>query len=146
MHPVRAHFDHREKRPRPRLREMLGESEAPVGHLVDLACQVVLVVGPEVLRVEDARPTTSAISSRKAAEYVYLLSSDGVRKQLTMTPLSGRGGYVPGTLRTADEPPRRASEIPGRGSQIASLIAMKPPSYVWSDLLQEAVHPEVADS
>ena len=37
-------------------------------------------------------PTTSSISSFKAAGYVYLLSIEGVRKQPTMTPLSGFGG------------------------------------------------------
>ena len=86
-------------------------------------------------------PTTSAISSRSAAGYVYLLSSDGVRKQLTMTPFSGRGGYVPGTLRTTDEPPARVTRSQSRGSRIASLIAMKPPSYVWSDRLRKPYTP-----
>ena len=33
--------------------EVLGEREAPVGHLVDLPQEVLLVVGAEVLRVEE---------------------------------------------------------------------------------------------
>ncbi len=82
-------------------------------------------------------PTTSSISFRSAAGYVYLLSSDGVRKQLTMTPFSGLGGNVPGTLSTTEEPPARVTRSHSRGSLIASLIAMKPPSYVWSERLRK---------
>ena len=53
MHPVRPHLDHREEPPRLRREQVLGEREAPIGHLVDLAEEVVLVLGPEVLAVED---------------------------------------------------------------------------------------------
>ena len=53
VHPVWPHLDHGEQRPRLRRSEVLGEREAPVGHLVDLTQQVVLVVRAEVLRVED---------------------------------------------------------------------------------------------
>jgi hypothetical protein len=73
-------------------------------------------------------PTTSAISSRSDAGYVYLLSSPGVRKHPTMTPFSGRGGYVPGTESTTEEPPARVTRSQRRGSLIAVDIAMKPPS------------------
>jgi len=39
-----------------------------------------------------------------------------------------RGGYVPGTLRTIDDPPARVTRSQRRGCRIASLIAMKRPS------------------
>ena len=68
---------------------------------------------------------------------MYLLSIEGVRKQLTIAPFSGRGGYVPGTLSTTDDPPARVTRSQSRGSLIASLIAMKPPSYVWSERLRK---------
>ena len=45
-----------------------------------------------------------------------------------MTPLSGRGGYVPGTPSTIDEPPARVTRSQSRGASIAVLVAMKPPS------------------
>ena len=53
VHAIRAHLDHREERPRLRLQEVLGEREPAVGHLVDLPQEVLLVVGAEVLRVEE---------------------------------------------------------------------------------------------
>ena len=52
VHAVDAHLDHGEELPRLRLEQVLGQLEAPVGHLVDLAQQVVLVVGAEVAHVE----------------------------------------------------------------------------------------------
>ncbi len=53
VHAVGAHLDHREERPRLRLEEVLREREAPVGHLVHLPQEVLLVVRAEVLRVEE---------------------------------------------------------------------------------------------
>ena len=64
---------------------------------------------------------------------MYRLSIDGVRKQLTITPLSGRGGYVPGTPSTIDEPPARVTRSQSRGALIAVPSAMNTPSYVWSE-------------
>ena len=52
VHAVGAHLDHREELPRLRREQVLGEREALVGHLVDLAQQVVLVVGAELRAVE----------------------------------------------------------------------------------------------
>ena len=54
-------------------------------------------------------PTTSAISSFSAAGYVYFESSDGVRKQPTMTPFSGAAGSSRARERTIDEPPARVT-------------------------------------
>ena len=53
VHPVGAHLDHHEELPRLRREQVVGEREAPVGHLVDLPEQVVLVVGAEVRAVEE---------------------------------------------------------------------------------------------
>ena len=53
VHAVDAHLDHGEELPRPRVEQVLGEGEAPVGHLVDLAQEVVLVVRAEVADVEE---------------------------------------------------------------------------------------------
>ena len=53
VHAVGPHLDHRKERPRLRREEVLGEREAPVGHLVHLPEEVLLVVGAEVLRVEE---------------------------------------------------------------------------------------------
>jgi hypothetical protein len=60
---------------------------------------------------------------------VYWLSSDGVRKQLTMTPFSGRGGYVPGTPSTIDGLPSRVARSQRRGAFTAVPFATKSPSY-----------------
>ena len=58
---------------------------------------------------------------------MYWLSIDGVRKQLTITPRSGRGGYVPGTPSTIDEPPARPTRSHRRGALIAVESAMNTP-------------------
>ena len=52
VHPVVAHLDHREQLPGLRREQVLGEREAPVGHLVDLAEEVLLVLRAKVLDVE----------------------------------------------------------------------------------------------
>ena len=67
---------------------------------------------------------------------MYWLSSDGVRKHETMTPFSGRGGYVPGTPSTIDGMPALVARSQRRGSRIAVPLAMKRPSYVWSARLR----------
>ena len=41
-----------------------------------------------------------------------------------MTPLSGRGGYVPGTPRTIERFPNRLAKSQRRGSRIAEPLAM----------------------
>ena len=50
---VRAHLDHCEELPRLGAQEVIGELEAPVGHLVDLAQEVVLVLRAELGAVEE---------------------------------------------------------------------------------------------
>ena len=50
---VGAHLDHGEELPRLRAQEVLGELEALVGHLVDLAQEVVLVLRAELRAVEE---------------------------------------------------------------------------------------------
>ena len=52
VHPVWAHLDHREELPRLRRKQVVGELEPPVRHLVHLPQEIVLVVGAEVLAVE----------------------------------------------------------------------------------------------
>ena len=74
VHAVGPHLDHREERPRLRLEEVLGEREAPVGHLVDLPQEVLLVVVRKSFVSKRYSPTTSAISSFSAAGYVYFES------------------------------------------------------------------------
>ena len=54
--PVGAHLDEREQLPGPRLEQVLGELEAPVGHRRRSGEQPVLVVGAEVRAVEEVLP------------------------------------------------------------------------------------------
>ena len=54
-------------------------------------------------------PTTCSTSRRSIGGYVYCASVDGVRKQVTMTPFSGRGGNVPGTPSTIERLPLRVA-------------------------------------
>ena len=82
-------------------------------------------------------PTTCSTSRRSSGGYVYCDSIDGVRKQLTMTPLSGRGGYVPGTPRTIERLPCRVARSQSRGALIAEPFAMNSPSYEWSARLRK---------
>ena len=67
VHAVGPHLDHCEERPGLRLQEVLGQPEATVRHLVDLAEEVGLVVGAKSFVSKMYSPTTSAISSRSAA-------------------------------------------------------------------------------
>ena len=71
--------------------------EAPVGHLVHLPQEVVLVLGAEVLAVEQVL-ADDLLDLAPEDRRVRVLAApvDGVRKHETMTPLSGRGGNVPG--------------------------------------------------
>ena len=55
---------------------------------------------------------------------MYWLSSDGVRKQDTITPFNGRGGYVPGTPSTIDGLPALVARSHRRGSRMAVLVAI----------------------
>ena len=72
--------------------------------------------GAEVRAVEDVLADHAARSPvAEHGGYVYWLSIDGVRKQLTSTPFNGRGGYVPGTPSTIEELPARVDEIPQTG-------------------------------
>ena len=133
VHPVRAHLDHREERPRLRLREVLGQLEAPIGHLVNLAEQVMLVVGAEVFGVEDvlADDVFDLVPQRGR---IRVLALERRREEAADHDAVQRPRRVrAGTLRTTDEPPARVTRSQSRGSRIASLIAMKPPSYVWSE-------------
>ena len=50
---VGAHLDHEEQVPGPRLEQILRQSEPLLGHLLDLVEQAVLVVGAEVLDVDE---------------------------------------------------------------------------------------------
>ena len=112
MHPVDAHLDHREELPGLRLEQVLGEPEALVGHLVDLPQQVVLVVGAEVRAVEQVLADDLLdLAGAAAAGRCSCSRVEGVRKQLTMTPFSGRGGYVPGT--PSDDRPLAVAGRPG---------------------------------
>ena len=63
---------------------------------------------------------------------MYCDSIDGVRKQLTITPFSGRGGNVPGTPRTIERLPYRVARSQRRGALTAEPLATKRPSYEWS--------------
>src|SRR4051794_41561654 len=89
-------------------------------------------------------PTTCSTSLLSCAGYVYCCCTDGVRKQEIITPLSGRSGYVPGTLRTIDCLPWRVAMSQSRGSRIAVLAAVRQLSYEWSWRVREAEAPEVA--
>jgi hypothetical protein len=81
-------------------------------------------------------PTTCSISRFSIGGYVYCDSTDGVRKQVTMWPLSGRGGYVPGTPSTIERLPPRVARSHSRGSLIAVPFAMYRLSYEWSERLR----------
>ena len=59
---------------------------------------------------------------------MYALSTDGVRKHVTSAPRNGRGGYVPGTPTTIDEPPARPTMSQRRGALMALPSAMNRPS------------------
>ena len=113
---VGAHLDHREELPRLRLEQVLGEREALVGHLVDLRSRVVLVVAAEAgrSRTGTRRPSPDLVA-QAGRERVLALEA-GVRKQLTIAPRSGFGGYVPGTPRTIDGPPARPTRSHSRGA------------------------------
>ncbi len=50
---VVTHLHHREQLPRPSRQQVLGQLEAPVGHVVELLEQPRLVLRAEVLHVED---------------------------------------------------------------------------------------------
>ncbi len=76
-------------------------------------------------------PTTCSTSRRSSCGYVYWLAVEGVRKQLTRTPFSGRGGYVPGTPMTIEGLPERVARSHSRGAFTALPSAMKRSSYEW---------------
>ena len=117
--------------------EVLGEGEAPVGHLVDLPQEVLLVVRAEVLRVEEvlADDVCDLVLERRR---VGVLALERRREEAADHDAVERPRRVAaGTESTIDEPPARVTRSQSRGSLIAVDIAMKPPSYVWSERLRK---------
>ena len=110
MHAVGPHLDHREERPRLRLEQVLGQSEPAVGHLVDLAQEVLLVVRAEVLRVEEvlADDLRDLVLQRRR---VRVLRVERRRQEAPDHHAVQRASAdsTPGTESTIDEPPARVT-------------------------------------
>ena len=133
VHAVGPHLDHREERPRLRREQVLGEREPPVGHLVHLPEEVLLVVRAEVLRVEE-------VLADDLGDLVLQRRRVGVLRVERRRQEAPDHDAVQRLRRVAaghGEDDRRAAgardESQSRGSLIAVDIAMNPPSYVWSE-------------
>ena len=134
---VVAHLHHREQLPRPRREQVLGEPEAPVGHLVELLEQPRLVLRAEVLHVEQVLADDVGDLVLEAGR-VRVRALDRRREEARPSaPRNGRGRYVPGTPTTIDEPPARPTMSQSLGALIALPSAMNRPSYVWSERLRK---------